>query len=290
MIRLDARKPATAPVPAAPPDEDGVAAYGALFHLGLWGGSAAACLLVVAIASWTQTGQTRLAAAYASLTGTEQAVDPQFAERERQIAEARRTAETIRNLTQDRDRLLARMTVLERNYEDVTGSVGKLAGPGKPLREPGAAAVTSTASVSAGVALDAAPASPPSLPVASAPATTPAATPSPPIPDATIAPTVPQPPEPKTAKRDFGVDLGGGATISTLRNSWDRIRRNHASLLDGLRPLIAVRDGRGGQVELRLVVGPIGNAADAARLCASLAATGLSCQPTMFEGQRLASR
>ena len=57
-----------------------------------------------------------------------------------------------------------------------------------------------------------------------------------------------------------------------------------------MRPIIAIREGRAGQVDLRLVVGPIGNAAAAAKLCASLAAAGLSCQPTLFDGQRLALR
>jgi hypothetical protein len=104
------------------------------------------------------------------------------------------------------------------------------------------------------------------------------------------APSAPEPPEPVATKPAFGVDIGGAPTLAAMRTAWDRIRRNHASLLDGLRPVIAIRDGRGGQVDLRLVVGPIGNAAAAARLCASLAAAGLSCQPTMFEGQRLASR
>lgn len=280
----------TAPVPAAPPDEDGIAAYGALFHLGLWGGSAAACLLVVAIASWTQTGQTRLAAAYASLTRTEQAADPQFAERERQSAEARRTAETIRNLTQDRDRLLARMTVLERNYEDVTGSIGKLANVAKPSRAPGTITIDSTAFASAEVENAAAPASSALPPVAGAPASTPAATPASSPTGGTAAPAAAQSQQTVNAKGEFGVDLGGGPTLTSLRTSWERIRRNHANLLDGLRPLIAVRDGRGGQVELRLIVGPIGNAANAAKLCAVLAAAGLSCQPAMFEGQRLALR
>ena len=93
-----------------------------------------------------------------------------------------------------------------------------------------------------------------------------------------------------STKSQFGIDIGGAPTLAGLRSAWDRASRNHAVLLDGLRPLIAVRDGRAGQVELRLVVGPIGNAAAAARLCAALAGAGLSCQPTMFEGQRLAVR
>ncbi len=48
--------------------------------------------------------------------------------------------------------------------------------------------------------------------------------------------------------------------------------------------------GASGQVELRLVVGPITNAGTAAKLCAALANAGLSCQPTTFDGQRLALR
>ena len=101
---------------------------------------------------------------------------------------------------------------------------------------------------------------------------------------------MPEPAEPVSTRSEFGVDIGGGPTLASLRVAWDRIKRSHASLLDGLRPVIGVRDNRGGQVELRLIVGPIANAAAAARMCASLAAAGLSCQPTMFEGQRLALR
>jgi hypothetical protein len=47
---------------------------------------------------------------------------------------------------------------------------------------------------------------------------------------------------------------------------------------------------RPGGVELRLVAGPIANAASAARLCATLAAAGATCQPATFDGQRLAMR
>ena len=60
-------------------------------------------------------------------------------------------------------------------------------------------------------------------------------------------------------------------------------------LIDGLRPVVSIRDGaRPGEVELRLVAGPLPNAGLAARLCNSLAALGLVCQPALFDGQRLA--
>jgi hypothetical protein len=261
MIRSDPIKPGSRLVPAASPSAQDDAGYRKLFQLGLWGGAAAACLLLVAFATRTESGQARVMAAYAGLTGAAETEKRQSAARERELEDARRMTAMIRNLTEDRDRLLARVTALERNYEDVTGSIGKLANAGKPP-EPDIAATN-----------------PPSaMPVASAPATTPA------------TPPAPEPQGPISTKSEFGIDIGGGPTLAALRTAWDRASRNHGVLLDGLRPLIAVRDGRPGQVELRLVVGPIGNAAAAARLCAALAGAGLSCQPTMFEGQRLALR
>jgi hypothetical protein len=60
-------------------------------------------------------------------------------------------------------------------------------------------------------------------------------------------------------------------------------------LFDGLRPVIAVREPqKGGGIELRLIAGPLPNASIAARLCAALSAANQSCQPTVFDGQRLA--
>ena len=56
------------------------------------------------------------------------------------------------------------------------------------------------------------------------------------------------------------------------------------------RGLAEFRAGRPGSVELRLVVGPLGNAAAAARLCSVIAGTGSLCQPAMFDGQRLVLR
>lgn len=318
-----------------PPQDDGATDYAALIPLGLWGGAAAASLLVVAIAAWTETGQSRLAKAYASLTGKSEAVERGAAERARQAEEARQTAETIRTLTRDRDRLLVRMAALERNYEDVTGSIGKLTQAAKPPAvsaavsaaidasippiAPGSAVssrgtapsapATPSGSVPASTSENPAVAEPPvagpavtappnatsaAPPAVSVPATNPpmprgASQGAAPVPSAATAPE-PDAQEPVSGKGEFGVDIGSAPSLAAMRAAWDRIRRNHAKQLDGLQPVIAVRDGRSGQPELRLVVGPIGNPAAAAKLCSSLAAAGLSCQPTLFEGQRLAQR
>jgi hypothetical protein len=52
---------------------------------------------------------------------------------------------------------------------------------------------------------------------------------------------------------------------------------------------MSIREGaKPGMLELRLVAGPLGNAVAAARMCATLTAAGLTCQPAIFDGQRLA--
>jgi len=281
MIRSEPRLSGTVRTPAAPPEARDDTGFGPLFHLSLWGGAAAACLLLVAFATRTESGHVRMLSAYTALTGASAEEKRQAAARQRELDDARRMTAMIRTLTEDRDRLLARMTVLERNYEDVTGSIGKLANAASTARPPEAEAAAVAAVTN----------EPTAMPVASAPATTPAPAPAAaPVPAPAPAPAALEQPGAVSTKSQFGIDIGGAPTLAGLRSAWDRASRNHAVLLDGLRPLIAVRDGRAGQVELRLVVGPIGNAAAAARLCAALAGAGLSCQPTMFEGQRLALR
>jgi hypothetical protein len=92
-------------------------------------------------------------------------------------------------------------------------------------------------------------------------------------------------------KTEFAIDVGGDSSFDGLRALWTSLKGNHATLLEGLRPVVAIREGaKPGSLELRLVVGPLTNAGAAARLCATLGASGLSCQPTVFDGQRLALR
>ena len=244
----------------------------------LWGSAAVAALLVASFATQTATGKLRLATAYATITGSteitalEQA--KKLAQREQALqVETRHLTEAMRNLSEDRDQLLARMVVLERNYEDVTGSIGRLTHPPRSSTEHFFPIAPST---------ELAPVIPPPQPM------TPIAT----IPadrDGAVAPQG-EAAETTSARTDFGLDLGGAPTLASIRAAWNQIRRNHASLLDGLRPVVGVRDGKGGQVDLRLIAGPISNAAVAAKLCASLTAANLTCQTATFDGQRLALR
>ena len=90
-------------------------------------------------------------------------------------------------------------------------------------------------------------------------------------------------------KTEFGVDLGGHASIDGLKTLWSNLKASQSAMLEGLRPVMAIREGgKPGSVELRLIAGPLANASIAARLCAALAAAGQTCQPAVFDGQKLA--
>ena len=92
-------------------------------------------------------------------------------------------------------------------------------------------------------------------------------------------------------RTEFAIDLGTEPTMEGLRARWANLRGSHGASLDGLRPLVSIREGaRSGAMELRLVAGPLANAGAAARTCAALQAKGVNCQTTVFDGQRLALR
>ena len=204
-------------------------------------------------------------------------------------------------LAADRDRLLARLDALERNIE-VTGSI--------PQDNAGAAAASRTLSgtddgAAAGLDHDAQHDSAGRrVPAANASGARHPGCGGDRFSHPDLQRSRPQPAErtPLNAneqaaestvtRTEFGVDVGGNHTLDGVaRASGPRSRANHGALLEGLRPLVAVREGsKPGAVELRLVAGPLANAVAAARLCASLSAAGVACQPTVFDGQRLALR
>ena len=257
-----------------------------LARLGVWVGLATVAVLTAVLTARTETGVRRIATllspAPAEPVRSAKGPAPQIANRQfDQETEQRRLAEAVRTLAADRDRLAARLNTLERNVEDVTGSIGPAAKapqlPGIPtIPAPGASAT--------------APAPPAAAPGAAAPQNPAAAAPSQNrVAAGHLVTNNPAAAESVATKTEFGVDLGGNATIDGLRTMWSNLKATQPAMLEGLRPVIAIREGaKPGSMELRLVAGPLANASIAARLCAALAAAGQSCQPTVFDGQRLA--
>src|SRR5436305_13705223 len=101
-----------------------------LARLGVWISLATLAVIVVVFAARTETGIRRIATALTPSEAARTSRAPQLANRQAdQEAEQRRLAETIRALSADRDRLGARLTVLVRNLDEVTGSIPPAANP-----------------------------------------------------------------------------------------------------------------------------------------------------------------
>jgi hypothetical protein len=240
-----------------------------LARLTLWGVAAAASLTVVAFAGSTDAGRTRVKVAVADIR---EAWSPTAAKKPRMLSadEGHRLAETVRTLSADRERLLTRIAALEHDVEDITGSVVRVQKAQRDMENTRAKE----------------PATAPQ-PQAAAPSTAPAQDVTSSIAAPNAASQVPMPPRP--AKPEYGLDLGGAPSVEALRNAWAIAVRKHGKLLEGLEPAIHTRERpRGGGPELRLVAGPLPNAATAARLCAAMMAAGGICAPSVFDGQRFA--
>jgi hypothetical protein len=316
-----------------------------LMRAGSWGIGAAVAVAVAVMASRSETGGQRIGIALSSIKApASRATAAQLlASANGAEGEARQLAEAVRMLTNDRERLSTRIAAIERNLDDLTGSIPRTPPPAP--RQDGAIAIPPAppAPAVAAPSLPAIPSSVPAMPPAakpsddvplappgaSNPASPPAAMPAPLPPPATRSSPLPviqvpvvqvSPPPPPAAGRvatahaaaastadgsastsaapeavatrtDFGVDLGGATSIEGLRQLWASLKANQSSLLEGLRPIMTVRENaRPGALELRLVAGPLANAGLAARLCAALSTAGRSCEPAVFDGQRLALR
>jgi hypothetical protein len=284
-----------------------------LSRLAVWGASASAALLAAVLSAGTDTGASRLAAvlnadehagetAIAVPVVAEAPARPVF-EAE---AELKQLSEQIRSLTSDRERLLNRLSSLERNIEDVTGSISRQI---SDVRE-------ATISLSSAVKPPPQPprSAPPHIepPAVSAPAPQPAATPSafqhPAAPPPYVAEAIrmalaPAPiqssaatasaadPASNVSRPLYGVDLGGATNLAALRAMWSSLGGSLRPLMANLHPIVAVRDGsRPGTIDVRLVAGPLPDERAAANLCAILASSGRACRTAVYEGQPLALR
>ena len=204
-----------------------------------------------------------------------------------------RLNDAVRVLASERDRLSTRLEQLERSVGDITAAIPqKKAPPPVAKDEPFAPPAAPPVQVI----------SPPNPEPRPQPPSQVAAPPQPQQTTTTVTPVVPpvvsnetnppaNPDTTNTTRTEFGVDLGGEKTVDGLRARWATLRGNHGSALDGMRPLISIKEGqKSGTVELRLVAGPVANAAAAARVCARLQTKGVPCIPTVFDGQRLSLR
>ncbi|MBN9597668.1 MAG: hypothetical protein J0G36_20240 [Afipia sp.] len=293
-----------------------------MWRLASWGVGSVGALIIAILAARSPAAVNRDQLASAELARQSQQV--QWIAKESQN-KARELAAAVETLNGDRDRLYARVTVLEQGLDSVTGALAKPAAATLPPipAATSAAPVLTIAPVTplepeqigpprpAEAKAEPAAAPPKIAPVATAvpaPAVTPAIAPA--KPSEQKAETAPAEPAPtvtaaippaeqviaETAaavsvvrKTEFGVDLGGAKSIEGLRAVWRGALKVYSQQLASLQPVIVVRERHDGLgMQLRLVAGPLSDAAEAAKLCAAfLTESNRPCETAVYDGQRL---
>jgi len=281
----------------------------AMWRLGLWGFAAVGALTLAILSGQLPLTAQRTQLAKDELAGRAKEVAAGIEENR---LEARRLSAAIDTLNGDRDRVFARLSAFEQNLDTVTGSLRKadekpattpwpdvkertvdpvpFAVTAPPSSQPGSAAASSELPAAAPTAAT----STEPAPVESAAL---APSPVPPVPSVIQAAPLPEPQpeltekaaeEVRVASADFGVDLGAANSMNGLRALWRSVAKSHKKQFDGLRPLVAVQERHSGSgLQLRLIAGPIRDAAAAAHICAVLDESKRECKTTAFDGQRL---
>jgi hypothetical protein len=106
-----------------------------------------------------------------------------------------------------------------------------------------------------------------------------------------IAEAAPEAPAQIAVNRtEFGVDVGGANSIGGLRALWRGLLKSRSNApLAALQPIIVIKESTNGLgMQLRLVAGPLNDAAAAARICAKMVENERPCATTVYDGQRLA--
>ncbi len=242
-----------------------------LRRLASWGFTAAAAMLVAVLASRSEVGVQRVAVVLSALR-SDLAVPPGRTYGTETTTQ--QLAQTVRDLAQDRDRIMTRLAAVEHHLDDVTGSV---------TRQIGAAKADATA-IWPNDELPA-PMTPATIASVVAPVVpSPSGLPPPFSPSPVAAGAHPAPPAAPKAT-EYGVDIGSARSMKVLHERWVGVRSAHPQLFAGLRPFLTSSEPEPPpqlkRVEpRRLVVGPLPSLDVAERLCASLITFRLSCRPT----------
>jgi hypothetical protein len=230
----------------------------------IWMTGAAVAVALAVLAGRSQAGAERLSAMFHP-SRTQQAASKFDAE-----TVTRQLADAVRVLASNDEQLRSRVATVEHDLDDVTGSIRRVAAASEAKRADDGPTVSATAALTASTAapINSPPPPPPAFGDAATPAT-----------PAALPPT------------QYGVDIGSGLSLQALRARWQTLRQAHPALLDGMEPIVSVRETpRSGKIELRLVVGPLAHPGAATQLCQALNMFGMFCQPAVYDGQHLALR
>jgi len=275
----------------------------ATWQLASWGAGSVGMLIIAILATRSPAAMQR--EQLASNEFARQAQQVQWIAKESQN-KSRELAAAVETLNADRDRLYARVTVIEQGLDSVTGSLNKPSSAPVVAVAPPAQAAPVSESEPIRARPAEAKAEPAPLPkIAPVATVTPAPQPpakaeqtaTAPIPEPAVTAAI-KPPETNASENlsanvvrrtEFGVDLGGANSVEGLRAVWRGALKTNSQRLASMQPIIVVKERNDGLgMQLRLVAGPLANAAEAAKLCAGvLADSNRSCDTAVYEGQRL---
>jgi hypothetical protein len=239
-----------------------------------WISAAAAALLIALFSSQNGASEQRLAAVppITVITKTATAPAPYSVESDA----TRKVVGTVRELTDDLSRITTRLAAVERSIDDLTSTVMQQNQSNKETTGqtlppwPNDDPVTSTIT-------------PPSASAAA--------------PSEAHSPPADAPPSATDAQADnvtaassstYGAEIGTAVSMKMLIARWSELRSAHPGIFENFKPVAIVKDNpRTNRVELRLAVS-VANRAGAAKLCASLTALRIACQPVPLDGQQLA--
>ncbi|HEX3505627.1 MAG TPA: hypothetical protein VHU22_19765 [Xanthobacteraceae bacterium] len=227
----------------------------------LWSMGTAAAVALAILAGRSEVGAERFAAIFHPSRP-----QPSAAKFDAENA-ARQLSEAVRVLASNDAQTRARVVAIEHDLDDVTGSIRQVAAASEAKRADDGPTVSAIASLTASSAAPINPPPPPPSFSQSEPAT----------------PSAPPPTQ-------YGVDIGSGLSLQALRARWQTLRTTHAALLEGMQPIVTVRETVHGKIELRLVVGPLPQPGAASQLCQALTMFGMFCQTTVYDGQHLAQK
>lgn len=257
-----------------------------LWRLTAWGGAAVLALAAAVFASQTESGSQRLAAFAAADLPARPVVTVKIPPRREQEWEVARLEAQLRTLTSDRDRLAERVASLEHNIEDITGSLKRQSAQtiqpappiaATPVSPPATAEAKQSEKPASAQKAETAPTEPTTIEQTAV--TAHETVPLPPVRVAAL-------PAATAPKLEFGVALASSSNLDALHLQWGALKADYGPLLTGLRP-IAAREQRGTATYYRLVLGPLPNAAAAAKLCAHLTAARAVCRAGKFAGDPL---
>jgi hypothetical protein len=265
------------PTQAAPRKQARTFTIAHLWRMTLWGMTAAGALLLAGLTTRSEPGLQRMAALFSEQRTSAEKIPAQPLGAP---AETRRLAEAVRSLTVQNAQLESRLSAVEQNIEDITGSVAKQIQQVKKEAGNSWPASASPEPITSAMIASLNPIATPSafgVPLPSPPQTSPAAR------------SLGNAAGPAAGPMQYGIDVGSALSIEVLRARWLGIRSAHRRLFDGLTPTVVLRQiPRSNRVELHLVAGPLDSSEAAAQLCAQLIPYRLLCQPVAFDNSHIA--